>query len=127
MLNLRGDDVLAPFSQLLRGGKDRPVVGLCAAGGEEDPIRLRAEGLRHGKPRRLQLSVGLHAQTMQGAGIAPAFGQCLGHCRDCLLTGLRRGGIVKICDHSLLLIALFPHAEPLKDAVCDVLAHSAAR
>ena len=48
MLEHTGDDVLLALGgQLVRHALDRPVIGLRAAGGEEDLLRVGTEALGH--------------------------------------------------------------------------------
>ena len=98
VLHSRRDDVAAALAQPLGGRENGPVVGLRAAGGEKDALRLRAHGLGDILPGRAQQPGRLDAEPVHGAGIAPAGGQRIVHGRNGLGAGPGRGGIVKI-DH----------------------------
>ncbi len=100
VLDLGRNDMLPALLHAAGSGKNRPVVSLRAAGSEKDPLRVRAEGLCHLQAGRAHAALGLDAQTVQRAWIAPGLGQRLRHGPDGLRAGLRGGGIVKICDHS---------------------------
>ena len=92
------DDMAAALAQPLGGGENGPVVGLRAAGGEKDALRLRAHGLGDILPGRAQQPGRLDAEPVHGAGIAPAGRQRIVHGRNGLGAGPGRGGVVKI-DH----------------------------
>ena len=93
-----GDDVLSPLAQAFGGAVDGPVVGLGAAGGEENPVRFRAHGGGDGMAGAAQLPGGVDAEVIQCRGIAPVLGQRLGDSLHSLGTGLGGGGIIEI-DH----------------------------
>ena len=71
MLKGRGDDVLLslPFPQP-GGGENGLIVGLTAAGGENDLPGLTAQALRHGGPGSIQRFLGLLAHGVEGRRVA---------------------------------------------------------
>ena len=73
-------------------------VGLRAAGGEKDALRLRAHGLGDILPGRAQQPGRLDAEAVDSARVSPAGGQRIVHGRNGLGAGPGRGGVVKI-DH----------------------------
>ena len=91
-------DVLPALAEPLCRGENGPVVGLGAAGGKKDALRLRAQRLRDLRAGGLQALFGIDPERVDGRGIAPGAGQQLGHGIDADLRRLRRGGIVQI-DH----------------------------
>ena len=93
------DDVAAALAETLGGGKNGPVVGLRAAGGEKHPVGLCAEGGGDRLPRLPQTVGGVNAERVDGRRIAPAVCERLCHSPHTGRTGLRRGGIIEI-DHS---------------------------
>ena len=92
------DDVPSALAETLSRAGNGPVVGLGAAGGEKDALRLRAQCLRDLRAGGLQALFGVDPERVDGRGIAPGAGQQLGHGIDADLRWLRRGGIVQI-DH----------------------------
>ena len=98
VLHSRRDDVAAALAQPLGGGENGPVVGLRAAGGEKDALRLRAHGLGDILPGRAQQPGRLDAEAVDSARVSPAGGQRIVHGRNGLGAGPGRGGVVKI-DH----------------------------
>ena len=89
-----GDDVPAALSKALCRAGDRPVVGLGAAGGKENALRLGAERLRHLLAGRFQALFGFDPQRVYGGGVSPRTAEKLGHRIDAGPGRLRRGGIV---------------------------------
>ena len=93
------DDVAAALAETLGGGKNGPVVGLRAAGGEKHPVGLCAEGGGDRLPRLPQTVGGVNTEGVDGRRIAPAVRERLCHGPHAGGAGLRGGGIVEI-DHS---------------------------
>ena len=75
------------------------MVGLCAAGGDKHPVRLRAEGGGDRLPRLPQTVGGVNTEGVDGRRIAPAVRERLCHGPHAGGTGARGGGIIEI-DHS---------------------------
>ena len=71
VLNGGGNQVFAPLAHTLDGAEDGPVVRLGTAGGEEDPVGLCAHGGCDLVPGNPQVSGGVDAKIVQGAGIGP--------------------------------------------------------
>ena len=65
MLNGGGDDVLAPLAQALHGTGNGPVVGLCAAGGEEYPVGFSTHGSGDLLTGQTELAGGIDAEIIQ--------------------------------------------------------------
>ena len=96
VLHLRGDDMT--LSGAAHGGKDRPVVALGAAGGENDPFGGRAERLRHLLTAGTQQARSLHTLVVQSAGVGPVDGQRIDGRLHGGGAGSRRCGVIQI-DH----------------------------
>ncbi len=92
------DDVAAALAETLGGGENGPVVGLRAAGGEKDALRLRAHGLGNVLAGGAQQPGRLDAEAVDSARVSPVGGQRIVHGRNGLGAGPGRGGVVKI-DH----------------------------
>ena len=74
-----GDDVLlALFSTVPGSRKNRLVVRLAAAGGEDDLSRLAAQAVRHSFPGGVQGFLGLLPRGVQAGGIGKNFRK-IGH------------------------------------------------
>ena len=85
-----------PFTGKAQG--QGPVIGLCAAGSEEDFLLPCIQQAGNGPPGLLQDPPGMIGRAMHGPGIAEGFGHHLTHPLRHLGIGRRGGGIVQI-DH----------------------------
>ena len=92
-------DVAPALAEALRCGKNGPVVGLGAAGGEKYALCLRAERLRDLRPRRFQPVCRIHARPVDRRRIEPALRQQFVH----------RGhtGLVRPCRRRIVQINHF--------------------
>ena len=100
MLKGGGDDVLlALLGAEPGGGNDGLVIGLAAAGGEDDLPGLATQTLSHGGTGGVQSLLGLLSQGVQGRGVAVNLGQ-VGHHR---VNGNLAGGggcrIIRVNSH----------------------------
>ena len=105
VLDRRGDRMPAARCHPLRAGKDRPVVGLRAAGGEKHALGLRAQRRRDALPRSLQQPRRRNAQPVDGAGIAPVLGERAQRGLHRRLAGAGRRGVIQInhCTSSRII------------------------
>ena len=75
VFNGGGDDMAAALSEPLTGGKNRPVVGFRAAGGEEDAVGLGTEGIGDGLAGGFQFALGLDPQIVNRRGVSPVIAE----------------------------------------------------
>lgn len=75
VFNGGGDDMSAALSEPLTGGKNRPVVGFRAAGGEEDAVGLCTEGIDDGLAGGFQFALGLDPQIVNRRGVSPVIAE----------------------------------------------------
>ena len=75
VFNGGGDDMAAALSEPLTGGKNRPVVGFRAAGGEEDALRFCAKGIGDGLAGGFQFALGLDPQIVNRRGVSPVIAE----------------------------------------------------
>ena len=94
VLDGSGDDVLSTLAHTLHGAENGPVVRLCSAGGEENPIRFSTQGGCNLAPCNPQGMGGIQPEAVQGTGITPTAGHCVRNCLHRLGTGFRCGRIV---------------------------------
>ena len=99
-----GEDVLFALQGAeAGGGKDGLIVGLAAAGGEDDLLGVAAQALGHGLAGALQRLGGLLPHGVQAGGVAVVAlqtGQHGGHGGVAHPCG---GGIIGINSHALIL------------------------
>ena len=93
----RADDDVAPPGRA-RGAENAQRVGLGAATGEDDLLRLDVERRRHLGPRAFERAGGRRARRVRRRRIGVVRPGRLGHRLDHLVVGPRRGGVVQV-DH----------------------------
>ena len=105
MLKGGGDDVLFALQRTPSGGGDNGlVVGLAAAGGEDDLLGVAAQAPGHGLPGALQGFGGPLAHGVQAGGIAVIVLQTGEHGSQSGVAHFGSGCIVGINGHTLVLL-----------------------
>ena len=109
---LRGVDGHELFAvHALHRAEDGEVVGLRAAGGEDEFFPWRAELFQNRLATGAHLPEGRHRRTIDRRGIVPPLLHALCHRADDALRGPRGGAVVQICFHTLLYAPSHTSAE----------------
>ena len=91
-----------PAVHALHRAEDGEVVGLRAAGGEDEPFPRRAQLFQDRLAAGAHLPEGCHRRAVDGRGVVPALLHALCHRADDERRGPRGGAVVQICFHTLL-------------------------
>ena len=86
----------------LHRAEDGEVVGLRAAGGEDEFFPRRAQFFQDRLAAGAHLPEGRHRRAVDGRGVVPALLHALCHRADDERRGPRGGAVVQICFHTLL-------------------------
>ena len=104
-----GDNVLLALARAeAGGGKNRLIVGLAAAGGEDDLSRLTTQALSNGGPGGVQGFLGLLTHGVQGRGVAVDLVQVGQHGVDGHLRSGGGGRVVGVNSHNVFLHRYLP-------------------